>query len=100
MANYQLSPLAEVDLKETAASTISSWGPEQARVYLTNLHQKMLALVDNSELGRQRDEILPGAKCFPTGKHVIFYRLSANGIEVARVLHQRMDIQTQFGDDL
>jgi len=58
-----------------------------------------LALAANPESGRRRDEIYVGAKSFPSGNHIIFYRISANGIEVARVLHQRMDIQTQFSDD-
>lgn len=99
MAEYQLSPLAEADLRAIAASTIAKWGSDQARTYLENLERTLLALAANPGSGRPRDEIHVGAKSFPSGKHVIFYRIAVSGIEVARVLHQRMDIQTQFSDD-
>ncbi|RVU35484.1 type II toxin-antitoxin system RelE/ParE family toxin [Rheinheimera riviphila] len=99
MAEYQLSPLAEADIRAIATSTFTNWGSDQARTYLESLDRTLLSLAANPGSGRPRDEIHVGAKSFPSGKHVIFYRISASGIEVARVLHQRMDIQTLFSDD-
>ncbi len=105
MANYRLSALAEADLKEIAATAISRWGTTQARAYLAELDKTLQLLALQPELGRQRDEIAPGARSFPCGKHILFYRFASSdgirpeGIEVARVLHQRMDVLHQFHDE-
>jgi toxin ParE1/3/4 len=99
MAEYQLSALALSDIKDISAVTIEAWGKKQARFYLEKLHNTLLMLASNPDLGQQRDEIFSGAKSFLSGKHIIFYRSGPRGIEVARVLHQRMDLYHQFGDE-
>ncbi|HCU67622.1 MAG TPA: type II toxin-antitoxin system RelE/ParE family toxin [Rheinheimera sp.] len=100
MASYRLSRLAEADLREISAATITNWGSIQARAYLESLDKTMLALADNPNLGRERAEIYGGARSFPCGKHIIFYRTAAKDIiEIARVLHQRMDVLGQFNDE-
>jgi len=98
--SYRLSPLAEADIREISATTITNWGSTQARAYLESLDKTMLTLAKNPELGRERSEVYAGARSFPSGKHVIFYRANAQGvIEIARVLHQRMDLLSQFSDE-
>jgi toxin ParE1/3/4 len=44
-------------------------------------------------LGRQIDQIRPGYFRYEHASHSIFYRLTANGIMVMRVLHQRMAVE-------
>jgi toxin ParE1/3/4 len=79
---------------------MTHWGSIQARAYLEGLDKTMRALADNPDLGRERTDIYDGARSFPCGKHVIFYRVFAEGvIEIARVLHQRMDVFGQFNDE-
>ena len=98
--SYRLSRLAEADIREISATTITNWGGTQARAYLENLDKTMLALAGNPDLGRELSEVYVGARSFPSGKHVIFYRVAAQGvIEIARVLHQRMDLLSQFSDE-
>lgn len=60
----------------------------------------MLALEVNPELGRDRPEIYTGTRYFPSGKLVIFYRTATKCIiEIALVLHQRMDMTSQLSDE-
>lgn len=100
MASYRLSRLAEADIREISVATITNWGSKQARAYLESLDKTMLTLAQHPELGRDRGEIYVGARSFPSGKHVIFYRAASKGvIEIARVLHQRMDLLSQFDDE-
>jgi toxin ParE1/3/4 len=100
MASYRLSRLAEADIRDISVTTITNWGSKQARAYLESLDKTMLTLAQNPELGRDLGEIYVGARSFPSGKHVIFYRAAAKGvIEIARVLHQRMDLLSQFDDE-
>ena len=37
--------------------------------------------------------IRPGYHKIPCGSHVLFYRLTAEGIDVVRILHERMHFE-------
>jgi toxin ParE1/3/4 len=54
-------------------------------------------LAENSSQGQRCDEIRTGYRKFPSGRHVIFYRsLETGAIEIVRVLHERMDMETHL----
>ena len=96
MPNYRLSPLAEEDLFKIISTTIDSWGNEQAKVYAQTMDAALLKLAQYPDFGRQRSDIYNGARSFPVEKHIVFYQVSDNGIDVARILHQRMDLSKHF----
>ncbi|MEE2023267.1 type II toxin-antitoxin system RelE/ParE family toxin [Alkalimonas mucilaginosa] len=83
MANYKLSELADEDIQEIAAKTLTTWGFKQTRIYLETLHKAMLMLADTPSLGKSREELFTKAKSFPVGKHIVFYKRCSDGIEVA-----------------
>ncbi|HRF89082.1 MAG TPA: type II toxin-antitoxin system RelE/ParE family toxin [Pseudomonadales bacterium] len=93
---YQLSLLAERDLVGIAQSTRERWGDEQARRYGQLLEDTLQQLLTNPLIGRTRPELYTEARSFPAGSHIVFYRATPFGIEVARVLHKHMDIEKQF----
>lgn len=43
-------------------------------------------------IGQLRPDIGKGVRSFPVPPHVVFYRLSAGVMYVARILHGRQDI--------
>jgi toxin ParE1/3/4 len=47
-------------------------------------------------LGRNRPDLAEDLKSFPTGNHVIFYRVVDGGIQILRVLHGARDIKKIF----
>jgi toxin ParE1/3/4 len=96
MPTYRLSPLAEDDLYKIISTTINSWGNEQAKEYAQNIDAALIKLAQYPDFGRERNEIYKGAKSFPVEKHIVFYQVSDNGIDVARILHQRMDPSKHF----
>jgi len=49
--------------------------------------------------GRACDDIRPGYRKYHVGRHLIFYRESPEGLEIIRILHDRMDIETHLDDD-
>jgi toxin ParE1/3/4 len=53
-------------------------------------------LANFPEMGRSRDELFPGYRSFPIGRHLIFYRPIANGIEVIRVIHGARNLSELF----
>jgi toxin ParE1/3/4 len=96
MSSFQLSRLAEQDLKEIGRYTEKTWGRKQRNVYLSDLDKCFYRLADSPDLGGTCDEIRIGYRRFYQGKHVIFYRKVENGIVIVRILHERMDFERHF----
>lgn len=96
MPNYRLSPLAEEDLFKIISTTIESWGNTQAEVYAQTIDTALLKLAEYPDFGKERNDVYNGAKSFPVEKHIVFYQVSEKGIDVARILHQRMDLSKHF----
>jgi toxin ParE1/3/4 len=47
-------------------------------------------------MGQQRDELLPGMRCFSLSNYVIFFRATASGVEIVRVVHGARNIEELF----
>lgn len=93
MAAYRLSSKAAADLDGIYEYTILNVGLEQARIYLSGLHERFQALADNPKLGRTATELSPGLRRFVHESHVVFYMAKDNGVRIVRVLHQSMDAE-------
>ena len=93
MTGFRLTRAAEADLKEIGRATLERWGRRQRNTYLRELDEAFRRIAENPGLGVQRDEIREGYRSLPKNRHVIFYRLRKGEVEIARVLHQRMDIE-------
>lgn len=92
MLRYRLTPTAKSDLTDIWNYTVETWGEKQAENYLQDIEDKLNQLGVNPELGKQRPEIAPGYYAFPVRKHIIFYLISENHIDIIGILHGRMDI--------
>lgn len=96
MPIYRLSPLAEKDLFNIISTTIESWGNAQAKEYAQTMDAALVKLAQYPEFGRERNDVYNGARSFPVAKHIVFYQVTETGIDVARILHQRMDLSKHF----
>ena len=90
MARFKLTPLAQSDLRDIRAY-IAADNPRMAAQYLNILKEKCQQLADAPGLGVKREEYC-GLHKFPVGDYLIFYRPTAEGIDVIRVLHGARDI--------
>ncbi len=88
---FVLSPRAETDLDEIWDYTEDRWGLDQAETYTRALWQRMEAVAAKPAMGQDCSDIRAGYFKIPCGSHVLFYRLTADGIDVVRILHERMD---------
>jgi len=93
MFKVELSDLAVQDLVEIENYTARIWGDKQSDKYLSELEQRFYWLAEYEGVGKLRDEIAKGLFSFPEGRHVIFYRINGSVLDVARILHQSMDIE-------
>jgi len=90
---YVLSPRAQTDLNEIWDYTVDRWGLEQAESYVRQLWERIESLATHPAIGQECSHIRPGYHKIPCGSHVLFYRLTAEGIDVVRILHERMDFE-------
>jgi toxin ParE1/3/4 len=61
--------------------------------YLEGLRKRALEFIKHPELGRKRDEIIPGIRSLLFRNHLIFYRVETSAIQVLRILHGNMDLK-------
>lgn len=92
MHRYRIRQSAREDLKSIARYTEREWGVEQRNIYLRQLANRFDWLAQTPTLGKQRDDIKEGYMCYPEGRHVIFYVIRNDSIEIVGVLHEQMDI--------
>ncbi len=91
-----LSPQAEEDLSDIGVYTEKQWGKRQRKKYIAQLINRIQRLAKNPALGRQRHELPQAPYSYHEGRHVIFYRLTTESIEVIRVLYDAMDFSRHF----
>lgn len=96
MAEFELRPKALSDLETIWGYTVDTWDHQQADTYMRTIDETFKTLADNAELGRLYDEVYKGLRVYPSGKHLVFYFATDEGIDVVRVLHERMDIRAQL----
>lgn len=88
---FILTPRAQADLDEIWDYTTARWGLEQAETYTRQLWRDIASVAERPSLGRECPEVRKGYCKYPSGSHVLFYRVIADGIDVVRILHERMD---------
>jgi len=93
MTRFVLSPLAQADVDDIWEYTAEKWSVEQARRYVSNVQFAVESLADNPRRGRPCPDVKAGYYRHAVASHVIFYRVTSTGIEVVRILHQRMDFR-------
>ena len=86
MAAYRLTPRAADDLAGIHEYTITNFGLERARDYLSGLHRRFGHLAERPALGRSADLLAPELRRYPYRSHVVFYMPENEG-----VLHEGMD---------
>jgi toxin ParE1/3/4 len=89
--------MAKADLKGIGNYTLEKWRRDQRDQYLPILDACFHQLASNPLKGKDCSEIRCGYRKFNAGSHVIFYRQTLyDTIEIVRVLHGRMDIETRL----
>ena len=96
MRGYRLAPEADQDIEAIATYTFETWGERQAKLYLDSLAELFSKIAESPYLGRERKEIRSGIFSRNHQKHIIFYRLSEDWVEILRVLHHARDVDGAF----
>jgi toxin ParE1/3/4 len=83
-----LSDAAIEDFRDILSYTMQMWGEQQVEEYSTILHKALTAIEQNPLMGKGD---LPPYRHVTAGKHIVFYRLTADKVQVSRILHSAMD---------
>lgn len=95
---YRLTPAAKEDIREIWFYSVDTWGEKRAEAYISHLESQFEKLADNPESGRDRSEINKAYRSMPSGKHVIFYMVNENSIDIIGIPHSSMDVLQYFED--
>jgi toxin ParE1/3/4 len=97
MAELHYRPQARLDLKQVYRH-IAEANPTAASSIVRIIDAKARLLAASPHIGQGVPDLAAGLRRFPVGDYLIFYEVTASGIEVVRVLHGARNIETLFLD--
>ncbi len=86
-----LSRQAERDIVGILQYTYETYGEGQRQAYAAALDHALATLTDHPGLGHRRPDLSDRHRAFSVEQHVVVYTVSGQRVNVARVLHGRMD---------
>lgn len=94
--NYKISQEANRDIENIWIYTFENWSLEQADRYINQIIDEIEYLTENPNSGINYSQIRKGYFRSQIKSHFIFYKINLNPeqIEIIRILHQRMDIES------
>ncbi|VVO58860.1 type II toxin-antitoxin system RelE/ParE family toxin [Pseudomonas fluorescens] len=93
MAEYRLTPAAEGDLEAIWSYTARQWSPDQANRYIEIIIAAFAQLAERPKTAPACDAIRPGYRRCNVERHIIYFRITAYGVAIIRILHDRMEAQ-------
>ena len=90
MGRFILRPDAAADLDGIWDYSVERWGVMRSIRYVSEIRSAIEAATANPGRGRPCD--IAGLFKMRAGSHLIIYSIQNDGIDVLRVLHQRMDL--------
>ena len=98
--NYKISREANHDIENIWIYTFENWSLEQADRYINQIIDEIEYLTEKPESGKTYGQIRRGYFRSRINSHFIFYKINLRleQIEIIRILHQRMDIESQLNE--
>ena len=95
---FVISKKAVLDLEEIWFYTVEKWSIKQADRYYNLIFDEINYICTNINAGKSMEHVRKGYRASKVKSHLIFYRVINDTIEIIRVLHERMDIETKIND--
>ena len=94
-----LSPSAISDLQSISEYTLQTWGAEQEEHYLKGLWKKLAEIQSSPESYRLREGLVKGCRSARHERHVIFFAVQGQTLQIIRILHGAMDFSTHLASE-
>ncbi|MBK7562255.1 MAG: type II toxin-antitoxin system RelE/ParE family toxin [Chitinophagaceae bacterium] len=95
---FIISKKAVSDLEEIWLYTVEKWSVKQADRYYNLIVDEINYICKNSTAGKSMEHVRKGYRASKVKSHLIFYRVLNGTLEVIRILHERMDIESRLND--
>ena len=97
MKEYQLniSEQATHDLEDIWLY-IANDSPQVADRFLDSVLEQCQLFCSSPEMGRVREDLLPGTRSFSIKRYVLFYRVVSSKVEIVRILSGYRDLESLF----
>ena len=96
MTALRIAPQARRDLASIWSYTAEAWSRAQADDYTANLYRDMNRLHDFADMGSPHMSRVGNFRKLSSGHHLIFYVVDDDGVEIVRLLHERMDVRSVY----
>lgn len=98
--SFRLTPAAQADLGSIWDYSVSTWGVEQAVSYIRDIENACNKLASGLMVSRDAANVRAGYRKARVSHHFLYFVVAADGdIEIIRILHERMDVDSKFGID-
>lgn len=95
---FRLTEPAIRDIEQIADYIARQSGLDKSEIFLSKLDAKFSRIVQFPNLGRQRNEILPGTRSLSVDSYLILYINLEQDIEILRVVSGYQDLSGLFKD--
>jgi toxin ParE1/3/4 len=99
MPQFLLTEPAIQDIEQIADYIAQRSGLDQADRFIDKLNNKLVKIAQFPNLGRARDEILPGIRSLSIEQYLILYLPIGENVEIFRVVSGYRDLAGLFTDE-
>ena len=97
MSAYIISKKAVEDINNIWIYPVENWSVAQADRYYNLIYDEIEYIVNNFDMARDCGKIRKSYKYSKVKSHLIFFKKDKmNEIEVVRVLHEKMDVESRL----
>jgi len=95
---YKISVKAAQDIESIWLYTLLNWSEAQADHYINLIFSEINTIAQNPEFGRNYGSVRKKYRCYKVKSHLVFYRVNLNKklIEIIRILHESMDVESRL----
>lgn len=94
----RITPRASQDIEAIADYLAAQSSLASAERFLSGVDSTLQRIAQFPQIGRKRDELYPNLRSVSYDRHLIFYRLLNDDIEVFRVVSGYQDLTALFED--
>ena len=96
--SYVISKKAVSDLEEIWVFTAEKWSADQADRYYNLIFDEINFICKNIHAGKPMEHVRKDYRASKVKSHLIFYRIISDTVEIIRILHERIDIESRLND--
>ena len=94
--NYRLRASAVKDLEGIWEYTFRKWSKDQADRYHGLIIDEIVYVSENKTVGKEMSHVKEGYLVSYVKSHMIFFKRRKGIVHVIRILHQKMDIESNL----